>query len=268
MSYLKKNGKQRIEVGVCLKLNQKELTDYISADYFEFPFADIASMDDDAFVALSEFIQKRSIKCPVMTQLLPKKISIVETDFAMTPLAGYLEVGFRRAKQLGVSVVVFGNAAARNIGRGITYEMARKRLCQFCKETAKLAQKFNIEICIEPLNRTQSNHINTLSQAMKLTDDVNEQNFGIVMDYFHFQVEKDSFNEIDRRPKIVRHCHTASLLYRTIPDCNEQIDFIDWVKRTSYSGGISFEFDRFPENMEILNQAISEYRIKANTKEG
>jgi len=259
---LRKNGNPAVEIGICLKLHQKEMVPNIAADYFEFPFADAALLSEEDFSAFQQFIRDLHVNCPVMTQLLPKTASVVASQNAAIDLYCYLQTGFDRARCLGVKTVVFGNAAARNIPKELPEETAQANLISFCKAAARQAQAYGITICIEPLNRIQSNHINTLAQATALVRAVNEENFGITLDYFHFQVEKDSFIA----PEAVRHCHTASLLHRSIPDPQEQTPFLFWLKNHGYRGGISFEFDRFPDDSEKLNQAIAAYRFQMNSE--
>ena len=262
MSALKRNGKPEIAVGVCMKLGQMELADDIHADYIEFPFADVAGLEEEAWNTFLQKIEEKQITCCAMTQLLPKKISIVEQDNAYETLEAYFQKGFQRAKQLGVQTVVYGNAASRNVKKGNSYENAQKRLAVFLDKVSCLAWEYGIRIGIEPLNRTQSNYINTVAEAETVIADV--ENAGIVLDYFHFQVEKEQFEDIANSQGRVIHCHTASLLYRSIPDREEQMPLINWMKNCQYRGGLSFEFDRFPEDAEALNQALESFRIALN----
>lgn len=263
MNYCSQDFHKR-EIGICLKVNQKESLNDIGADYVEFPFADIASLSRDEYSEFRTWIEKNDVNCPAMTQLLPKKGSIVLLPDQFNMYKDFLSFGFERAKELGTKIVIFGNAGSRNIPNSEMAEVALDRIVQFISQTADLAEEYDIGICIEPLNRIQSNMINTVDEAATVANRSGKKNVGIVWDYFHFLVEKDNLDSISKNKELIKHCHTAALLRRGIPRINDQIVFFNMLKDINYSGRISLEFDRLPFETEAIAEAITTFRLTNN----
>lgn len=258
MRNFERDGKQN-KIGICLKVGEIKVFEELDADYAELPFSEVSALSLEAFEELRDYLICRKIECPVMTQLLPKRARIVENDCAFHQYESFLKEGFLRIQKLNTKMIIFGNAGARNCLDGNT-EAAIRRLTKFCSETSELALKFGITICLEPLNRIQSNLINTLEEAIDVVKYVNMPNFGIVWDYFHYQVEKDDAKILEAHVDALKHCHTADILYRGIPQLKNQKKLIEFLKSIEYKGKISLEFDKLPQAARCINKAIFELK--------
>lgn len=258
MNCCMQSGKKN-KVGICLKLNGAELLDYLAADYVEFPFADVTSLEIRAYEELKRTISRKNLECPVMTQLLPKTARVVDDGNAFGWLRDFLENGFERAQELHTGIIVFGNAGSRNCYDGERLK-ALDRLYDFCTQASDLAAQYGITICLEPLNRMQSNLINTLGEAIEAARIVDRPNFGIVWDYFHFQVEKDNLKSLVNNIDLLKHCHTADLLGRSLPNPDNQTEFAETLKRLEYVGAVSVEVERLPADVQQINHALQALR--------
>lgn len=247
-------------VGICLKTAQIDALSDLMFDYAEFPFSEIALLSEPGFACFCEQTEQQKLACPVMTHLLPKNGRVVDTDDPFRPFVEYLTTGFNRARQLGTRIVILGNAGARNVNRGFSRELALSRLLAFCQAAANLASEYDISICLEPLNRTQSNLINTVAEAAEIAAAAGRPNFGLVWDYYHFLVEKDDICDVRKYASLIKHCHTAALLRRGIPDAEEQDELIRCLRDIGYGGRVSFEFDWLPEEPDRLNHAAGSFR--------
>lgn len=255
------------EIGICLKAGQLNELNGLTPDYIELNFAEIVQLPDDSFLDLLAQMRARGVRSPTMTQLLPKHARVVDAWNAFDFYQDDLRRGFERAARMGTEIVVFGNAGARNIDDNISSELALRRLTSFLHSASELAADFNISICIEPLNRIQSNLINNISEASKLLSHVDIANAGIVWDYFHFQVEKDDWDDVQKNWHHIMHCHTAALLRRGIPDSGSQKRFLRTLKEHHYTGRLSFEFDHLPSDTETLNRAMEAFRGFLNNEQ-
>lgn len=63
------------------------------------------------------------------------------------------------------------------------------------REAGKLGQEYGVQIGIEPVNRYESNLINTCEQARRLKAMVGESNIRIHLDTYHMNIEEKSFYE-------------------------------------------------------------------------
>lgn len=258
MKNFEKDGRQN-KIGICMKLGEIKAFEKLDADYLELPFAQVTALSVEESEELRAYLTCRKIECPVMTQLLPKKARIVDDDCAFHQYESFLKEGFFRVQKLNTKMIVLGNAGARNCFDGDT-EAAIRRLTRFCSEVSELALEFGITICLEPLNRIQSNVINTLAEAIDVVKEVNMPNFGIVWDYFHYQVEKDDAKILEDHVEALKHCHTADILHRGVPQLKNQKKLIEFLKNVEYKGKISLEFDKLPHETGCINKVISELR--------
>lgn len=111
------------------------------------------------------------------------------------------------------------------------------------KKIAKYAQKFNISICVEQINRYETYFINTTEDALKYCKDVGEPNMELLLDAHHLILEELSiFESIVKAGKYLGHFHTSEN-NRGIPGTG-QVNWHDVYKglnQISYSGWLVIE---------------------------
>jgi D-psicose/D-tagatose/L-ribulose 3-epimerase len=79
----------------------------------------------------------------------------------------------------------------------IEWDLAVKGL----KEAAKRAANLGIKLAVEPLNRFETDLINTSEQCEKLINDIGEKNVGFHLDTFHMNIEEKNSGDAIRRSK-------------------------------------------------------------------
>ncbi|MBD3341627.1 MAG: TIM barrel protein, partial [Candidatus Lokiarchaeota archaeon] len=111
------------------------------------------------------------------------------------------------------------------------------------KEIANYARRFNISIGVEQINRYETYFINTVDDAIKYCEDVNEPNLFILLDTHHLIIEELSFYDaILKAKKYLKHFHTSEN-NRGIPGTG----LVDWtevyraLKKIDYDGWLIIE---------------------------
>ena len=111
------------------------------------------------------------------------------------------------------------------------------------KEIAKYAQKFDISICVEQINRYETYFINTTADALKYCKDVGEPNMEILLDAHHLILEELSiYDSIKAAGKYLGHFHTSEN-NRGIPGTGQ----VNWseifkaLKEINYNGWLVVE---------------------------
>ena len=75
---------------------------------------------------------------------------------------------------------------------------------------ADYAKKFNVNLCVEPLNRFECYFLNTIEDSCQYVDLVKRENFKILYDTFHSNIEeKDPVGSITRAGKHINHIHIS-----------------------------------------------------------
>ncbi len=78
---------------------------------------------------------------------------------------------------------------------GVTGNFSRAqylRLVEGLKNVADYAEKKNVQLAVEPLNRFETDVINTVDQGLKLIDDIGSEKVGFLLDAFHMNIEEKS----------------------------------------------------------------------------
>jgi D-psicose/D-tagatose/L-ribulose 3-epimerase len=111
------------------------------------------------------------------------------------------------------------------------------------KKIAQYAQKFDISIGVEPVNRYETYFMNTAEEAVRYCKDVGEPNMFVLLDTHHIILEESSFIEpIIETGDYLGHFHTSEN-HRGIPGTG----LVNWkevfqaLKDINYSGWLVIE---------------------------
>lgn len=133
---------------------------------------------------------------------------------------------------------------------------------QAFKEISLYAKEKNVRIALETVTIMQTNFINTLEEGLQMVKDVDEDNFRLMIDVFHLNIEeKDVHEAIKKYQPYNIHVHLADNNRRYPGHCG--LDFekiIRTFKECGYAGNFSTEIYQIP-NQEIAAQnAINHLR--------
>jgi len=124
------------------------------------------------------------------------RISLADTDQkTQTSIRERMRGHVRFASKVKAMVVI-GSV------RGVmdTQSAERRQACmdmavEATRDIARFASGLNVRLTIEPINRFETNLINTVEQAVDFINRVGEENVGIVLDTFHMNIEEPSIYE-------------------------------------------------------------------------
>ena len=120
-----------------------------------------------------------------------------------------------------------------------------QKIIPMLAELSSFAQDRGIRLLLEPLNRYSTPYCTTAEDAVAVAMQVNQENFGVLLDTFHMNIEEDSFEHaILKSSKVLHHTHFAEN-NRKMPG-RGHIDFHSIIKplrKIGYQEYISFEPD-------------------------
>ena len=129
-----------------------------------------------------------------------------------------------------------------------------KKLCRY-------AEKKGVKIALEPLNRFETDFINTCDQALQMIQDVGSPALQVHLDTFHMNIEeKDPIKAILRAGPLLGHFH-ASGSDRGTPGN----DHVDWkgvagaLKKIGYKNDVVIE--SFTPDVKVIAKAASIWRM-------
>jgi sugar phosphate isomerase/epimerase len=235
--------------GLCTGPDNLELAGRLGFDYIEFSVASVAALSDEEFSALKAKVGKGPIKPERFNVLFPGTIKLVGPEAASGKIRDYLETAFDRVKALGGTVVVFGSGRSRAFPEGTPFKESYQELVKAGKLIGEIAGKYGITIAIEPLNRSETNCINSVIEGAMFEADIDSPHVGLLADLYHILKEKEPLEDIPA-VKDLKHTHVAVLEGRAFPIAPDRdvTAFFEALKKAGYSGTMSIEGSA--ENLE------------------
>lgn len=131
-----------------------------------------------------------------------------------------------------------------------------KNLKTICRE----AERRGKQICLEPLNRFETDFINTVDQALKMVKDVGSPALKVHLDTFHMNIEEKCQGEAIRKAgKHLGHIHACGSDRGTPGN-----DHIGWdciakaLKAVKYQGDVVIE--SFTKDVKVIAKAAAIWR--------
>jgi D-psicose/D-tagatose/L-ribulose 3-epimerase len=142
-----------------------------------------------------------------------------------------------------------------------------RRAVESLKRAAAYAASRGVKLAIEPLNRFETDLVNTVNQGLKLVDDIGADNVGLLLDTFHMNIEeKDIPAAIRRAAGHVVEFHACSNDRGTPGE-----DHLPWrdiaaaLREVRYEGPIVIE--AFTPEIKEIAKAVSIWRPLAASQD-
>jgi sugar phosphate isomerase/epimerase len=85
-----------------------------------------------------------------------------------------------------------------------------QRVLPTLSKLAKYASDRGIQTLLEPLNRYSTPYCTTAADAVAIAEKIDQDNFGVLLDTFHMNIEEDSFEKaIISARRLLHHTHFA-----------------------------------------------------------
>jgi len=134
------------------------------------------------------------------------------------------------------------------INESVSQAEAEEWTIDCLRKCAELAKEYNIRLTLEPVNRYESNFINTIVEGIEFIQRVGVTNLGLLIDTFHMNIEEVSIEDsIIQAKDYITHVHFADS-NRWAPGCGH-LDFkkiIKTLKKIDYQGYVSAEILPLP----------------------
>ena len=231
-----------MRIGLCTGIENLELTGRLGFDYIECAASAIASLGDEDFEKALAAVKKSPVSVERVNVLFPAGIKLLGPEANQNATDAYLERAFTRAASLGAKIAVFGSGKARSLPDGIPFGQAYRELVAAVKRIGDAAGRHGLRIAIEPLNREESNCINSLKEGAMLEADVDSPSVGLLADLYHMLMENENLENIISVKSLI-HTHVALLEGRAFPtEATEELkSFFNALRSINYSGTMSIE---------------------------
>ncbi|MDD4591503.1 MAG: sugar phosphate isomerase/epimerase [Parabacteroides sp.] len=232
-------------IGVCTSPENAVLLKNSGCAYVEIGIRSFLMPDkpDSAFVANMQKAKHCALPIYSGNGFFPGELRLTGPDVKMDKLLEYGRNAMRRAHEIGLKVMVLGSGTARNIPDGFSREEAVRQFTEICSRLAKMAEEYNVVIAIEPLQHSETNFINTVSDGADIARAVNNPHLGVLADFFHMMRENEDPADLIKAGKLLKHCHIAEKEVRSAPGVkgDDFTPFFKALKAMHYKGNLSIE---------------------------
>ena len=138
------------------------------------------------------------------------------------------------------------------------YEMAVDAVGRY----AEYGRANGVALVIEPINRYETNYINSIGDAMRFIDEVGGDDLGILADTFHMNIEEANLAE-SLRSAGNRICHVQFTDSNRLAAGRGHINFHELaavLRESNYHGYLSTETLPLPDSRTAAQQAIDYFR--------
>ncbi|MEN6588333.1 MAG: sugar phosphate isomerase/epimerase family protein [Proteiniphilum sp.] len=247
------------EYAVCTSVANYPLVKSTGYNYVESNVAYLMpDKSDTEFQEHLDEIKRLNAKIISCTSFIPGSLALTGPKTKQDEALVWADSALRRASMVNIPYIVLGSGRARNVPENFSKEQATEQFISFCKQIAPLAQKYKVTVVIEPLNRSETNLINSLEEGAWIVEAVDHPNVQLLCDIYHMMREDEPASEIVKYGKYIRHCHIAEREERTSPGTKGD-DFRPYfkaLKEIGYKGCVSIEC-RWQDLPQEIQTALS-----------
>lgn len=223
-----------------------DITETIAAqgyDYIELSLRDLVTLPEDAVVRLIARLKKAGLVCEACNNFFPPEVRLTGPTADLSVALNYAEKALAVSARLGVEVIVFGSSGARNVPEGFSHDRAWAQLRELLVALGPRAQAYGITIVIEPLNRGESNILQTVADGWRMAREVGHPNVEVLADAYHIRQENEDPGILSKVGASLRHVHVAQKAERNFPagQDRELMTFFRELRAAGYSGRCSVE---------------------------
>ena len=227
-------------------------------DYVEMRAMLVSALSDEEFEKLEKTLKELELDCDCCCALFPKTIRVTGKSMDLNEIESYIEKTFDRCRRLGAKKVVFGSAPARALDEETTQDEGYAQIAEVIKKVVVPAcEKYDMVVVMEPLRADACNFINTLSDGMRVVNDVKSDRIQLLADTIHMMTNNDNPDDIVKYKDSLKHVHIAEM-QRIMPE-DEYSEFIQTVfsnlNKNGYDGTISFE-SKNGNGLESMRKAL------------
>lgn len=227
-------------------------------DYIEPPLKVNCTMSEQEFGEACATLKETGIAAEVFNGFFPGDMALVGDEVDIKRISEHAKLGLYRAACLGGKIAVIGSGPARNIPEGFDAARAKEQFMYIVNTCADIAAENGIRIVVEPLNKSETNYINTVADGIRFVHKLGNPNVGCMADLYHMYREEEDYSILARNDYPLIHVHLARPNDdRRMPEEADMPALEGWaklLKENGYDARISLEGSFKPEFEETINQ--------------
>ncbi len=256
-----------LSIGVCTSINNAALALKAGCVYLEEGVGRLLIPDrsEEEFKQKKEAAAACGLPVKACNSFLPGSLKSTGSEADHEGVLRFAETAFRRAAEVGVETIVFGSSGSRRIPEGFDREHAREQFIHLLGRMGPLAESNNVTVAIEPLQRSECNFINTVTEGAGIVRAVNHPHIRLLADIYHMMREDEGPEAIRAAGDLLVHLHIAEKAERTPPGTagDDFTPYFRALKEIGYDGLLSIECrwddmaGQLPRAVRTLNEQFT-----------
>ena len=179
-------------------------------DFAEFGVGMVGpELPEESFNLFRSALEESPLKAECFNSFIAPHVKLTGPNRDWERIERYVGAAAQRVAAVGGEVIVFGSGGARNVPDGFPRQEAQAQLDEFLHMCADKAAENGIRIAIEPLNRRESNILNSVEEAHETAERVNRPEIAVLTDFYHLMEESEPFEAIENCGNRLIHVHVA-----------------------------------------------------------
>ena len=220
-------------------------------DFFEFSGSVASRLSECEFDSLCLESERVALPCIGFNAYSSGKPMIIGHGVSDEETAKYAELLCKRGKRLGISTLGIGAPNARKLPADMDMPTADAQFVRFIEVTAATARQYGIAVLIEAVNSGMCNYLSTTADAIKMTQLINLENVGMVLDFYHMSEMGEDYSLAAASEPYLRHVHLSTSgcnFWRGFPqeiNADEYRRILSVLKSMGYNSTVSIEASKF-----------------------
>lgn len=229
--------------GCCCSIEQAAVAHAAGFDYIECTVVSLLpEATEPIFAPVLEKYQAAPLPVSACNVFLPGDLKVVGPDVEWSRVEHYVRTALRRVRLVGANLVVFGSGKARMVPDDFARADAEAQLVDFLQLVGDVAHAHAMTVVIEPLNRKESNILNSVAEGVALAERVNRPAIRVLADFYHMDEEQEPLRALVDYKEWLTHIHVADT-GRRAPGTGSYpyAEFVDLLDQAGYDGLVSIE---------------------------
>jgi sugar phosphate isomerase/epimerase len=203
----------------------------------------VPEAQDETFAPHATALRGCGFPMPAANVLLPPTLKASGPAIDYARLDRYAATVFRRAREIGMTIIVFGSAGARMVPAGFPIATGFEQYVDLLRQFGPLAAENGVTLVVEPLNRGECNLVNTLLEGAEAVRRANQPSVKLLVDLFHMLRNGESPDDIRKVGPLIRHAHLAENKDRAAPGTHGEDfrPFLRALRQTGYNERLALE---------------------------
>ena len=252
-----------MKYGICTSPENIAFVSKCGFDYIETAAGNIVNLNKQQIDKIISTCNEYNMPIRSCNCMFPNGIRLTGCDYSLDKIREHVKKLFYNASFFGVEIFSLGSGNQRKIEQDDDYDKCLEQLADAAITVADEAAQYGMKVAIEPLNKGETNIINTVAEGAKLAKEINKPNLFVMADLYHMYVENESIDVLPQFKDILAHVHIANPVGRKYPRKGDGVDYkgiIEFLTDMGYNDKVSIEAknNEFEKDCEMSGKYFTE----------